>query len=519
MFRTTIAALALGGLLAGGAMAADAPDQASTRLGAVKGMVQGDVAVFKGIPFAAPPVGPLRWKPPQPAAAWTGVRDASAFGPICMQSGGLFLSSGKQDEDCLTLNIWTPANRSGHRLPVMVWVHGGGFVAGSGSTPFYDGTAFARDGVVLVSINYRLGRLGYFAHPALRAESPKGPLGNYGLMDQVAALKWVRENIAAFGGDPNNVTAFGESAGAISLNFLMANTAFRGLFDKAISESGFGRFDAPPIAQMEKAGADDAAALGVTGGDAAALAALRALPADKLLGGLKGLADPGIPRPMIDGVMIKERVDQAFARGHQLRVPYILGGNSFEASLFAQTTKAHPEVQIAATGLEPAKAAALFGDGDTLKAAYNISTESMITEPNRYLATTDTQAGAKVWLYHFSYVTAAQRATAPGTTHGGELGYVFETLPRAPLHFGGRDIPAATAEDLATAKAIHAYWVSFAKSGDPDSAGGVAWPAYSPASDQLLEFGADGEAVRSGFMKPRLDVIQAKADAAMAGRR
>jgi len=511
MFRTFGAALAVGLLLAGGAGAQPAPDRATVRQGALKGVVAGDVAVFKGIPYAAPPVGELRWRPPQAPAAWSGVRDASAMGPVCYQSGGLFGPVGAQSEDCLTLNVWTPANHTGAKLPVMVWVHGGGFIGGSGSTPFYDGTAFAHDGVVLVSLNYRLGRMGWFAHPALAKEGA-GPLGNYGLMDQIAALKWVRANIAAFGGDPKNVTAFGESAGAISLNFLVASNVGKGLFDKVISESGFGRFDAPPIARMEQAGAVWAAAQGVTGDDAKALAALRALPASALTGSIGGLQSPDVPRPMIDGTIIKERVDQAFARGHQLKIPYLLGGNSFEASLFAQPTTAHPDLMIASTGLAPAAATALFDDGDTLKAAYNISTETMITEPNRYLAAKDSAAGAKVWLYYFSYVTAAQRATAPGVAHGGELGYVFETIPRKPITFGARTIAAATPEDLTVAQAIHAYWVAFAKTGDPGAAGGTPWPAFTPAADTTLDFTADGPAVRTNFLKPRLDVLQARAD-------
>jgi para-nitrobenzyl esterase len=514
MFRTFGAALAFGATLLTAAGALAAPGQVTIKSGALQGMAKGDVIAFKGIPFAAPPVGDLRWKPPQPVAAWTGVRDASSFGPICTQSGGVFLAGGKQSEDCLTLNIWTPANYEGKKLPVMVWIHGGGFVAGSGSTPFYDGTAFAHGGVVLVSINYRLGRFGFFAHPALAKEP--GPHGNYGLMDQIAALKWVKDNIAAFGGDPKNVTAFGESAGGISVNFLMASNTGKGLFEKVISESGFGRFDAPPIAQMEKAGADFAAAQGLKADDAAAL---RALPVSALTGATGGLASPDVPRPMIDGSIIKERVDVAFAKGHQLKVPYLTGGNSFEASLFAPATAKAPEAMIATTGLPKDKAVALFDDGDTLKAAYTISTETMITEPNRYLAMKDSAAGAKVWVYYFSYVTAAQRATTPGAGHGGELGYVFETLPRQDMTFGTYKFVAATPADLATAKAMHDSWVAFAKTGDPGAASGVAWPAFTPGHDATLEFGPDGSAVRTDFLKTRLDVLQAAAEKQLAAKK
>ena len=517
MLRESIAALAAGVFLwsAGFAQAA-APDEAVVQSGALKGVVLGDVVAFKGIPYAAAPVGDLRWRPPQPAASWPGVRPASAFGPVCIQSGGLFGGGANQSEDCLTVNVWTPLHHEGRKLPVMVWIHGGGFVGGSGSAPYYDGASFARDGVILVSLNYRLGRFGFFAHPALAHESPKGPLGNYGIMDQIAALKWVKANVAAFGGDPENVTAFGESAGGISLNFLMASQANKGLFQRAISESGFGRFDAPPIAAMQAAGAAYAKTQGVAGDDAAAL---RALPASKLTGAISGLADASIPRPMIDGVVIKERVDDAFAAGRQMRVPYIVGGNSYEASLFAKDITAHPEITLAQVGPDTAKTVALFDDGDPLHAAFNISTETMISEPNRFLARADRRDGVKVYLYYFSYVSAAQRASAPGAGHGSEIGYVFQTLPVKPMVFGARTIPAATPQDLAISKAMHAYWVSFAKTGSPDSAGGPRWPEYQVKSDDVLEFGADGVAVRDHFLAQRLDVIAAQADKAAAARR
>jgi para-nitrobenzyl esterase len=488
---------------------AAAPDEAVVSGGALKGVVLGQVVAFKNIPFAAPPVGELRWRPPQPAAPWSGVRDASAFGPSCIQSGGLFGGGPNQSEDCLSLNVWTPARRAGARLPVMVWIHGGGFIGGSGAQPYYDGAAFARDGVVLVTLNYRLGRFGFFAHPALAGDHPEEPHGNYGLMDQIAALSWVKANIAAFGGDPANVTVFGESAGAISVNFLMISPAARGLFAKAVSESGFGRFDAPKIATFAAAEAAYAKGLGVGGEDAAAAAALRALPASALIGDIRGLTDPGIPRPMIDGVVVKERVDTAFAAGRQAKVPYLVGGNSFEASLFAKAIAADPERTLAPFGGAQPDVVALFGAGDPLKAAYNVSTETLISEPDRDLAAKDAQAGVRAYLYYFSYVPAAQRATAPGAGHGSEIGYVFETLPTKPITLGARQIAAATSEDLDMAAQIHGAWVAFAKTGIPTLPRGPAWPAYAPRTDLLMEFGADGAAVRAKFLKARLDRIEA----------
>ncbi len=516
MLKSLHAALAAGAaaavvtLGAGGAAVAaqDPPDVAVVAEGALKGVVQGDVVAFRGVPFAAPPVGPLRWRPPQPALPWTGVRDAAAFGPICMQSGGLFGGGGAQSEDCLTLNVWAPVRRPAARVPVMVWVHGGGFVGGSGSQPFYNGAAFARDGVILVTLNYRLGRLGFFAHPALSAASPGEPQGNYGLMDQIAALKWVKANIAAFGGDPAKVTAFGESAGGISLNLLMTSPAASGLFAGVISESGFGRFDAPPMAAMSRVGEGFARGLGISGDDAAAATALRALPAQALLGDIKGLSDPGIPRPMINGRIVKERADTTFAAGRVARVPYLVGGNSYEASLFAKAVAADPSGTLAPLG-DRAAAVALFGDGNPVKAALNVSTETMITEPDRDLAAKGARLGMPTYLYYFSYVPAAARPTSPGAGHGSEIGYVFETLPRVPIAFGARQIPAATPQDLAMAARIHGAWVAFAKTGAPVIPGGPTWPRYDPSSDSLVEFGAEGAAIRSAFLKSRLDRIEA----------
>ena len=514
MFRTSITAIAMGlGLLTAGAAAA-APDQVTIHDGALKGVVSGDVVSFKGIPFAAPPVGDLRWRAPQPAAAWSGVRSAETYGPACLQ-GGQFggMAGANASEDCLTVNVWAPNHPAAKKLPVMVWIYGGGFIGGASGTPFYDGANFARDGVVMVSLNYRLGRLGWFAHPALTKEG-KGPLGNYGLMDQIAALKWVKANIAAFGGDPKNVTVFGESAGGISINFLMVSPAAKGLFAKAISESGFGRFDPPPIAVAEAGGAAYAKTQGVEGDGPAALAALRAIPGKTLAANPGGLADAGVPRPMVDGTIIVERVDDAFKRGHQAHIPYLVGGNSFEASLFARATAANPEIILAQAGPDRAKTVAVFDPaGDPLHAAYNISTESMISEPNRYLARADARAGVPAYLYYFSYVPAAARAATPGAGHGSEISYVFGNLPRAPITYGTRVIPAATPEDLTASKAMHAYWVAFAKTGNPASAGGPRWPAYTFANDALVEFGADGVNVREGLLKPRLDLIEARVEA------
>ncbi|HEY1425289.1 MAG TPA: carboxylesterase family protein [Caulobacteraceae bacterium] len=480
-----------------------------TAQGDVAGVTAGGVESFKGIPFAAPPVADLRWRPPQPAARWTGVRKSGAFGPICMQSSRSFFASFSMSEDCLTLNVWRPAGaRPGARLPVMVWICGGAFVGGGSSIPFYDGSHFARDGVILVSFNYRLGRFGFFAHPALDGQA--APFGNYGLMDQIAALKWVRANIAGFGGDPANVTAFGESAGAISVNYLMVSPAAKGLFDKAIAESGFGRSEPRALSgprSAEAIGTAFAEAHGIKGDGPAAAAALRALPADALNAPTGGFGDPGLPGPLDDGRIVAGGIAEGFAAGAEAHVPYMEGGNSYEASLFPKVAD-NPAPLIARAG-DPAKVEAAYGGAPPAELARELMTDTMITEPDRFLARQMARQGLPAYVYHFTYVPAAARAASHGAPHGSEIGYVFENLPDRPIRFGAFAIPAATPADRQVARAMHAYWVAFAKRGDPGSAGGPAWPRFATGDERSIEFGADGVAVRRDFEKPRLDLIEA----------
>ena len=489
---------------------AHAGDIVRVAQGSLHGVTSGQVTAFKGVPFAAPPVGDLRWRPPAAPAAWKGVREATAYGPACMQMRTVPAGTS-QSEDCLTLNVWAPAStKPGQKLPVMVWIHGGSFTGGSGSNAIYDGTHFAERGVVLVTVNYRLGRLGFFAHPALTAESPKGALGNYGIMDNIAALKWVKANISNFGGDPTNVTAFGESAGGILINFLMTAPEAKGLFAKAISESGFGRSAGVPIRgddarTGEKIGIAYATSVGVSGSGPDAAKALRALSATQLSQAAGGIGAAGQPGPMVDGVVIPEPPPQAFAAGHEAKVPYIAGGNSWEASLFPQTAK-DPEATLSRLG--PARAAVMSAYGsDPAGVAQDLTTETTVIEPDRYLARLHTKNGQKAWTYYFSYVPAAQRAEQRGMTHGGEIMYAFGNVPHAPLIYGGRTLPAGTPEDFKISEAMTAYWVAFAKRSDPDSAGGVTWPQAEPG-DNALEFGADGLHVRPAFHKPTLDIAE-----------
>ncbi|HEY2050429.1 MAG TPA: carboxylesterase family protein [Caulobacteraceae bacterium] len=499
------------------ATATTTPDRVQVRSGQLQGAVKGSVVVFSGVPYAAPPVGPLRWRAPQPPAAWAGVRSAAQPGPACIQTGGASSYKGAESEDCLTLNVFAPVKRGGGRLPVTVWIHGGGFIGGAGFR--YDGTQFAEDGVVLVTLNYRLGRLGFFAHPALAQGSPDGGLANFGLMDQIAALKWVKANIAAFGGDPANVTVFGESAGGQSVNALLVSPLARGLFAKAISESSFGRSPASRLASAKAAAVSYAQSLGVTGEDAQAAAALRALPASAFAKPVANLADPGASRPIVDGVVLIRDPMEAFARGEQARVPLIIGGNSFEASQFASLVAAAPKMVIVALHADPAAAIPTYGGGDPVKAAANLLTLSQVIEADRFMARADARDGTPAYVYYFSYVPADLRSATLGAWHGAEVGYVFDTLPKAPADYPPRPlmsahVPAATAEDEAVARAMHAAWVAFARTGRPVIPGGPAWLTEGRQRDVLIEFGDDGVRERQDFDKALLDPLAAKAEPA-----
>jgi para-nitrobenzyl esterase len=459
------------------------------RQGEAQGIVAEGVTVFKGLPFAAPPVGDSRWREPQLPAKWSGVRAANAFSSTCMQA-----------EDCLYLNLYEPADaKRDAKLPVMVWIHGGAFLFGSGSA--YDGSQFARQGVIVVTVNYRLGRAGWFAHPALSAENPKGLLGNYGLMDQIAALNWVTDNIKEFGGNPKNVTIFGESAGAISVNYLMLAPQAKGLFSKALSESGFGRLAARPISSVEQNGVTFAEKAGVHGSDAAAAKALRALPWTELTANVAGVGAAEQILPMADGKMITGSAADGFATGKEAHVPYLLGGNSDEASLTRRGLNAAERLASIQQRRE-AFIAAYDPDntGDADRIIARLVTDSSISEPDRDLARLHARHGNATYVYHFSYTPAAQRATLFGLAHGGELAYVFNTPRTTPFDDEGK----------AVAGAANRYWAQFAKTGDPDSAGGPPWPKFDSADEYVMEFPASGVPLAAKhFHKTRLDWVEA----------
>ncbi|MFC3068110.1 carboxylesterase/lipase family protein [Phenylobacterium soli] len=447
--------------------------------------------VFRNIPFAAPPVGPLRWRPPQPVQPWAADRLSIYPGPSCPQpmrgdnapnEGG---ANGPTSEDCLQLNVFAPRNAKA--APVMVWIHGGGHRTGAGW--IYDGQNFARDGVVLVAINYRLGPLGYLAHPALTKAAGAEPTGDFGLMDQIAALKWVQRNIAAFGGDPRNVTVFGESAGGMSTLALLATPSAKGLYAKAIVESGLGWFRPSSLAEKE---AEGAALLEKAGAPATATAAeLRALPVEKLVA-LD--ADYG---PFTDGKLMTETASQALADGHFADVPLIIGSNSGEDSLMGPGPfKPERQAQIPPAARLIYRDEAAAGD-ETLARA--IFTDRVMGGPARWVAAR-ASGGQPSWLYYFSYVGNRFRPAMTRASHAAEIQYVFE--------YWGRRTPMSVVseEDKAMASLMHACWVAFAKTSVP-RCGGEAWPAYDPAKDQLMEFGA-GSAVRTHFRKPQLDAME-----------
>ena len=464
-----------------GAFASDVTQVVKIKQGALKGTVKDGVAYTLGVPYAAPPVGDLRWKPPVAAAGWTGERDASKPGAEC-----------QKDEDCLTLNVVRPAGaKPGAKLPVMVWIHGGAFAIGTSMGAFgadTEGTEFAKKGVVAVSLNYRLGRAGWFAHPALTQE---GPTGNYGLMDQVAALKWVQANIASFGGDPKNVTIYGESAGGISVLYLMLAPQAQGTFQKAIAESSFGRLAPTPLKTAEAAGLKAAEAAGVTGEDAAAAAALRKVPLSAMpyTGGLLGRAGP-----ILDGAYITGGIAQGFAAGKAAKLPLMIGGNSNEASLFRPQPAqldAMPEAQKAAVlkAFDPA------GTGDKARIINDVSTVQAITEPDRHIARQQSKV-APTYLYYFSYVPEVLKARQPyGARHTDEIRFVFGRWT-APGKFAEADLPLTGA--------MTSSWASFAKSGNP----GPAWPKFDAAKEAQVEFGAEGVKVREHFLKDWRDVVE-----------
>ncbi len=490
------------------------------------------VSVFRGIAFATPPVGDLRWRPPAAVEPWDGTKLATEFGPACWQARNEEASPYSRgelarSEDCLTLNVWSPAS-VGQQLPVMVWFHGGGHSSGVGSATIFDGTAMAKKGVLMVTANYRLGPLGFLAHPALTAESEHGSSGNYGILDHVATLTWVRDNIAAFGGDPDNITIFGQSAGSWSICALQASPLARGLFHRAIGHSG-GCFGAPrshlsaaggvaTATSGHEVGLAIAAELGVAGEGPDATAALRAATPEAVMAG-QTAAGRGTGL-LVDGWVMPTLADDIFATGDQNDVPVILGSMSDEGTTLYAGMPEPPHDEFVA-GIR----SQYGGQADAVLAAYADEVASSTRTAGQAIAadrsfTWQMRAWARamgdtndVYLYHFSHAPPVFRLYRPdgpeldyaagrrgaGAYHSGDLAYAFDNVGLVGIEWNDRD------HELS--QQMSQYWVNFATTGNPNGEGLPEWPKYERASEPAIHFATDGTAATSKVREAKLDLF------------
>jgi para-nitrobenzyl esterase len=467
--------------------------------GTIEGVEQDGIFSYKGIPFAAPPAGDLRWKAPAPAEPWTGVKKADAFGPACMQAARSMGNTAPVSEDCLYLNVWTPAKKQDEKIPVIYWIYGGGFSGGSTSTPMYDGTGFAKKGVILVSGAYRVGPFGFLAHPELSREIGKGS-GTYGLQDMIAGLKWVQENIARFGGDSSNVTIFGHSAGGMAVNMLSASPVAKGLFRRAICMSG-GSFaplqtssqavtglGIPTLAVAESTGEEFLEKLGVA--DIKAARAFSAEEIQKSLGG--GMGGGGLRfRPVADGYIIPSDLYSIYQEGRFNDTPILIGNTSDELGSFrgrGNITAAKFEEQIKSQ----------YGPlADTILSVYPHSTDAEAARSSTELSR-DSMFGWSTWTWArlqsekgtgkaFEYYYDHHAPDANGAGHGSDVPYAFQTLGGGPQ---GDPKP----EDLKLSDMISSYWVNFAKSGDPNGPDLPEWPAFTENDQKVMVFDSEPSA-------------------------
>jgi para-nitrobenzyl esterase len=509
-FRYIALAVVVLQTLCGSALAQGADEAVvRTEAGSVQGVKANGVLSYKGIPYAAPPVGDLRWSAPQRVKTWKGERMAEKFGPECMQADDV-----PKSEDCLTLNVWKPADTD-DPLPVMVWIYGGGLV--HGQTSLYPADNLAKQGVIVVSMNYRMNRFGFFAHPALLKEQPSELHGNYGYMDQRAALQWIQRNIAKFGGDPKNVTLFGESAGGGSVLTHLTSPRSRGLFHRAILESpGIPTPRAKVVgltglAAAQQTAVDYAKSVGIKGYGRKSLKALRALPAETLAEGTgmkfeipalaTGKLIPGVAGSIIDGKLVVETPEAAVIAGRWAKVPIIIGANDRDLPIGIASSKDElfanfgPYTDAARKLYDPNGAETV----DELK--QQVFADKTMTEPARHLADLVTRGGGTAYLYRFSYIAESLRGNPAwkGTPHAMEIPYTFD-LPAAIVK------DKVTATDKKMAEIASGYWISFAKTGDPNGRDRPPWLKYQPGVDAIINFTNSGVTVGPDPIKARLDL-------------
>ncbi|MBV9399815.1 MAG: carboxylesterase family protein [Bryobacterales bacterium] len=492
-------------------MLGQAPKPVRTQAGMVQGVDMNGVAVYKGIPFAAPPVGNLRWRAPEAAAPWTGVRTVDKFASACVQvpivNAALGMDAVATDEDCLYLNVWTPAKTPKDKLAVMVWIYGGGFAIGGTSMGLYDGTNLAKKGVVVVSVAYRVGALGFMAHPQLTSEQ-SGHSGNYGLLDMIAGLQWVKRNIAAFGGNPDRVTIFGESAGGIAVSMLAASPLAKGLFQGAISESG-GNFG--PARQKENDGGVNMVSLAM--GEKGGGAFLAKLGAGSIADARKKSADDILKRsppglggfwPIFDGYVLPGDQYKLYEAGKYNDTPVLIGTNSDEGALFVASAKAaeYQSGTRSGYGEYADKILAAYpggSDAEALRSSRDLFRDTEFAWPTWAWARLQSKAGkGKVYVYYFSHRPPYPNAPAFkdwGAAHAGEIAYVFGNFTPA--------MPAAAA-DRAVSDEMMSYWVNFAKTGDPNGAGLPRWPNFTSTNGQVMNLNDPSKAIPV----PNLDNLQ-----------
>ena len=464
------------------------------------GSEENEVLSFKGIPFAASTEGINRWLPPQKKESWRGTRDAQDYGDFCPQSkrDTLWFELGKTSEDCLSLNVWTPKKTSATKLPVMVWIHGGGYLQGSGNIPRLNNPEFVKQDVVLVTVNYRLNVFGFFAHPDLVQQSGDEMVGNYGLLDVIAALEWIQRNINQFNGDPNNVTVFGESAGASLISYLMITPESKGLFHKAISQSAAVGL-APDTHINERVG------FNVSGMEIAKKFTQRmGLELDQSMDQLRQLSSDEIiqkldPRsvfgPMIDGTLIPDHVGLLFAQGKQHDVPFLIGGNSWEASLGRQIGGGFSPKFI--SRLVPKKDRDMLYPGlQGEQLEDQVFGDLVLLSTGRYMANQMAYVDAKTYHYHFSYVASEKVNKQPGAAHADDIAFVMKTL--------GVELENVSEKDKQISNLMHNYWVQFAKTGNPNLPGQPKWTPYNQDNGSVLEIG-DTIALKDNFLNERIN--------------